>query len=705
MSSLPTLSRSLFYPKSIVIVGASTQPESVGNEITKNILKQGYRGRVFLINPKGGNLYGRKLLPSLESITEPIDLAVIAIPARFVVDSVKELLKHKIKAIIVISAGFREVGNIEAETELAMVCEDHAVTLIGPNCLGMINAEIKLNASFAPLMPASGPIAFVSQSGAICASVLDYARQRGIGFSKFISIGNKAMTGEAELLEFLYKDPKTKVIAMYVEQLRESHRIRQIATKITRGKPAKPIIILKSGRTTAGQKAAMSHTGSLGSSDQAYEALFAQAGIIRAEGIDELFDFAECFARNPDLKNNRVAVITNAGGPGVLTTDALAEDGLRLAELTASTREKLKSFLPPAASVKNPVDILGDADAKRYHQTMTAVLADDQVDAVQVILTPQSMTEVEATAKAIVSAKRRTAKPVIATFLGQELVEEGLEVLYENQVATAAFPEDGARALSALHRFRQWLRPKKVKPTAFSNVNPDKVRKILTKARHTPHKLLPTEQTFSILSAYGFPMNKQWIATSLEEVEDLADRLKVPVAVKIISPQISHKSDVGGVQLNVKPTELVKTYQAMMKHLKKIRPKAELSGVEIMPMVDDEGVEVILGMTTDPQLGKQVLVGLGGIYTEALQDVSWGLAPLTEDDIAKMIDSLKTAKILAGIRGHGPLATEVLKECLGRLSQLVTDFPEIAEVDINPLKVLDQKKGAVVLDARIVMQK
>lgn len=705
MPVAPAVPRALFYPKSVAVIGASTDPGSVGNEITKNIIKQGYRGRILLVNPKGGNLYGRKVLTSLEDTKESIDLAIIAIPAKFVLGAIKDLLKYKIKAVIVISAGFREVGNLEGETELAKLCEDNEVALIGPNCLGLINAEIKLNASFAPLMPMAGPVAFVSQSGAICASVLDYARQRGIGFSKFISVGNKALVGEVELLEYLYSDSKTKVIAMYVEEFRESQKLRQIARKITRGKPAKPIIILKSGRTQAGQKAAMSHTGSLGSSDQAYGALFAQTGIIRADGIDELFDFVECFARNHELKNNRVAVITNAGGPGVLTADALAQDGLRLAEITAETRQKLLAFLPPAASIKNPIDILGDANADRYHRTLNAILNDSQVDAVQIILTPQSMTEVEATARAIVAAKRHSAKPVVVTFMGQELVEEGLDILYDNKVATAAFPDEGARALGALQRFKQWLLPKKAKPSAYANIHPEKVRKILKKYTLTTHRqLLHTEDVFNILRAYGFPLVKHWIATTKRDVEDIAYDLNQPVAVKIISPQISHKSDVGGVKLDVEPKELVKTYQEMLKHLQKIRPKAELKGVEIMPMVTDDGIEIILGTTTDPQLGKQVLVGLGGIYAEALQDVAWGLAPLSKTDIQAMIDSLKTAKILAGIRGHGPLATHVLVECIGRLSQLVTDFPEINEIDINPLKVLDHKKGAVVLDARMVIE-
>lgn len=696
--------KALFYPQSVAVIGASTLKGSVGNDIAKNLATQGYKGRLHFINPKPGKLYDHTLLADISQIKGDVDLAVIVVPAKIVVSVLQQAIAKKVKAVIVISAGFKEVGNLAGEVELAKICEDHHVTLIGPNCLGLINAEIKLNASFAPLMPEPGPIAFISQSGAICASVLDYAQQRGMGFSKFISVGNKALVGELELFEYLYHDPQTKVIALYVEQLSDIEALRKATLKITRGVPHKPILILKSGRTDAGKAAASSHTGSLSGGDAGYEALFAQIGMIRAESISELFDFAECFADNERRKTDRVAVITNAGGPGVLTADALTKSGLFLAKLTVRTQEKLKNFLPAAASLHNPIDILGDADDERYGQALQVILADENVDAVQIILTPQSMTPVEKTARAIVKARRRSHKPIIVTFMGQALVAEGLEVLHDHHIATTTFPEPGARSLGALHTFMQWLKPRNLHTFGFRDVDEEKVAVVLEKYSGKSSKIIPSSAAFEVLKAYGFPLVKRTIVTSAAEATKKAQTFGSHVVLKIVSPTISHKTDVGGVLLDVPTDQAAEKYQELVQRIKKNVPRAQILGVEMMEMIKDEGLEVILGATTDPNLGKQVLVGLGGIYTEALQDVAWGLAPLNHSDVGRMVDSLKTAKIMAGIRGQGPLASEVVEECLGRLSMLVTDFPQIKEIDINPLKVLSQKKGAIVLDARIILE-
>lgn len=692
----------LFYPKSIAVIGASTHEGNVGNEIAKN-LSRGYRGRLYFVNPNAGKLFGRKIINDLLLVKKPLDLAIIAIPAAAVVAEVEKLLELRVKSIVVISAGFKEVGNKSEEEKLAKICKDNEITLIGPNCLGILNPEIKLNASFAPLLPPSGSIAFISQSGAICASVLDYARQRDLGFSKFVSVGNKALVGEVEILEYLYHDPSTKVIALYIEELEDIELLRKTAVEITHGKPHKPIVVLKAGRTDQGRQAARSHTGSMGSSDVAYDALFAQTGIIRAQTIDELFDFVECFARNKPLIRDGVAVITNAGGPGVLTADALVADGLRLAELSSATKEKLRRFLPAAASVHNPVDILGDALAKSYKETLKVILEDQNVAAVQIILTPQSMTEVEETAREIVALKKQSSKPLEVTFMGQGLVQRGLDILNRNKIATSHFPESASKALGALHSFSEWLRPRSTKPTRLEGIDKDKVQSILDKANAMDIDALSTEDSLEILGAYGFPVTKHWVITSREGIDDLSRKVDGLFALKIMSGDIIHKSDIGGVVLDVKAESLVSEYTKLMVHIKKVKPKAEILGVSVMPMVNDEGIEIILGVTTDSNLGKQILVGLGGIYTEALADTSWGLAPLSSSDIERMIAHLKTAKILAGFRGHGPFAADAVAKCLGKLSQLVSDFEQIAEVDINPLKVLGQKKGAVVLDARMVL--
>lgn len=695
--------KELFYPRSIVVIGASTQPGAVGNEIVKNLVSQKYGGKLFLVNPKGGVLYGKKLLTSLEEISDTVELAVIAIPAAFVTAEIEKAAALGIKAVVVISAGFKESGNHEGEELLLKVCEKHKISLIGPNCLGVLNPAINLNASFAPLMPSVGPVAFVSQSGAICASVLDYAKKRKLGFSKFLSVGNKAMVDESDLLEYLYDDSHTKIIALYVEQLDEIETLRKIAFKVTHGKHHKPIIVLKSGRTVAGRTAALSHTGSLGSSDAAYEALFAQTGMIRAETIDELFDLIECFSRNSQMLRSRVAVVTNAGGPGVLTADALIANGLQLAKLQPETITQLQKVLPAAAGTHNPIDILGDAPADRYLAAVTIALADPGVDAVQVILTPQSMTEIEATAKVLVSAKKHTKKPLVVTFMGQSLVEPGLDILYKNAVATSHFPEPAARALAVLHQFRKWLAPKRIRAHHFKDVSPQRVAQIIAQAK--PATLLSLEDAHAVLKAYGFPLLPRWTVRTPEEATALAAKVTHSVVLKIMSPDISHKSESGGVVLDVAPKDIPKECEKLLLHVKNVMPKAKIEGVEVLPMISSEGVELILGMTTDPVLGKQIVVGLGGIYAEVLSDVSWGLAPLTQDDIERMIAHLKTAKILAGIRGKGPFDTDAVEECLARLSQLSIDIPEILEIDINPLKVLPVKKGALVLDARVVVER
>ncbi len=692
----------LFYPKSVALIGASKDEGSVGYEIAQNLKSQGYKGKLYFVNPKGGKLFGKRVLEDTSLIKKPIDLSIIAIPAAYVLPEVKKLASLKTKSIVVISAGFKESGNKNAEIELEKICSENDISLIGPNCLGFINPQIKLNASFAPIMPAFGSIAFISQSGALCASVLDYSAKEKIGFSKFISVGNKAQIGEVDLLEYFYNDPKTKVIAIYMEQLEEVDLIKKIAQKITKGNLSKPIIALKSGKTAEGKKAAMSHTGALGGSDDAYNALFSQTGIIRAENIQELFSMIEIFQRNKRLKSNKIAIVTNAGGPGVLAADALIAKGLNLAQITEITQSRLKKILPNAASIKNPIDILGDADAKRYEETLKVVLEDENTGAVEVILTPQSMTEVELTAKAIVRQKKKSPKPIIATFMGQDLVESGVEILNKNKITTTLFPEDSSSAFASLNFFSKWNKIKLSKTVRYKNVNRKLVKKIFDSQKNTK-KPLPITEVFKILKSYGFPMPPIWLVQNKNQAAALSKELKGALALKIASTDINHKTDIGGVVLNIEATKLPNEFEKLVSRVHKKRPNAKIDGVIVMPQIE-EGIELILGVKTDKNLGKQILIGLGGIYAEVLKDTSWGIAPLNREDINRMVSHLKVSKILSGTRGHEPFAIRNVYECLGRLSQLVTDFPQIEEIDINPLVVLTEGKGAVVVDARIAIK-
>jgi acetyltransferase len=692
----------VFNPKSVAIVGASHTPGKVGYEVLKNLIDGGYQGKIFPVNPKGGQLLGQKVYAQLSQIPQPIDMVVVAIPAQLVLEVVAQAGQQQANSVVVISSGFKEAGNLELEQKLVVLCQRYHITLIGPNCLGLLNPKIKLNASFAPIMPQVGSIAFLSQSGALCSSVLDYADKLGLGFSKFISIGNKAMVGEYALLEYLYRDDQTKVIMMYVEDIDRAEELLELAETITRGKKHKPIIMLKSGRSEAGSEASASHTGSLGGNDQAYSALSRQSGIIRVDTISEMFELADVFSDNRYLlRDNKIAVITNAGGPGVIATDQLVDEGLELAEFSSATVSLLAKFLPASANMQNPVDILGDADAQRYQQALEVVLADANVDGILVILTPQSMTQVEDTARAIVKLKQGSRKPIVTSFMGEGLVAAGRDILAQGDVTSMSFPEPAAEALGALYDYRQWLKPKNQQGFRFDNIDLDKTKDLM--AQHFSPQVLDVEVSFAVLRGFGFQVVDTDVIFSLTEARQLATKHKSSVVLKVLSPDISHKSDVGGVILNVSPDQLEKKYRQLVRNVRRKMPQAKITGVQVSPMIDDHGLDLILGIKTDPNVGKMILVGLGGIYTEVIRDTTWGVAPLSQFDARQMLKRLKAYHILKGVRGQQPLDIEALVRTLGRLSQFAQEFPHIKELDLNPVRVLPEGQGVVVLDARIVL--
>ncbi len=695
---------SIFYPKSIAIIGASTEVGHVGNDIVKNLITQGYKGKIFPVNPKATKLYDIKCYPYVLAIKEKVDLAIIVVPSSIVPTILETVAKKKIKGVIIISAGFKEVGNIDLENQIKKICQKNNIALVGPNCLGVINPENNMNASFANIMPRLGNIAFISQSGALCTAILDYAQKLDIGFSKFVSVGNKALLSEADLFEYLAKDKKTKVIAMYVEQLTNAPALIAAAKKLTHGKHSKPIIAIKSGRTSDGASASASHTGALAGNDSAYQGLFSQAGIIRVEMISELFEYLRIFTHNELPKGDKVAIITNAGGPGVLTTDEVILSGLKMAKISEATEKKLKKVLPAYANFHNPIDVLGDAKADRYKAAIDILEKDKAVDSIIVVLTPQSMTEFDLTAQAIIDAKKKSKKPIITSFIGGKLVEKSVKALRANGVSTFSFPEEAAKALDALTHFANIRKDKYNTKFNFKNTNKKAAEKYFIKAKEHGQTIFPEADVLPILRDYGFPILHSEVAKTSMEAQTIAKKIGKLVVLKIVSQNILHKTDAGGVMLNIMPNEAGAKFTEMIKNIKHQFPLAKIEGVLITEMIREKGVEMILGSVKDPSLGNTIMVGLGGTYVEIFKDVAFGLTPLTAYDAQKMINKLKSKKILDGARGQAVLDTQALIDCLGRLSQLLVDFPNIKELDINPLLVLPKGQGVKVLDARIVIE-
>ena len=692
--------QALFQPQAIAIIGASSREKTVGNDVVKNLVNQGYAGKIYPINPKIDELYGLKVYHDIKDLDQKIDLVVVAIPAKFVASAIDEAASKGAQAAIVISAGFKEAGNLALEQELAATCRRHGIILVGPNCLGVINAEHKMNASFAAIMPEVGNVAFMSQSGALCTAVLDYAQELGLGFSKFISIGNKAALDELALIKYLHEDPQTKVICLYAEALDNATAIIQTLKELNRGKEPKPVIVLKSGKTAAGAGAIASHTGSLSGGDNAYQALFNQAGIIRAQSVSELFDLASIFSNNPLKEIKTVTIITNAGGPGVLTTDAVIENGLEMAKLEEQTIKKLESFLPAAANTHNPVDVLGDAVGEVYEKTLAVIGDDRQTDAILVLLTPQTMTEPVKTAQAIVNLRKKTDKVIAVSLMGRDLVADGVKILKDNKIANTTFPESAALGLGALAKFVAWTKIKEDKPLVFNDVDRERVAQIFKKAKKEGKTSFPEAEAMKILQAYNFPLLKSAVAKSASEAKQILEKFACAVAMKIVSPDILHKSDVGGVMLNVTADNVEAKFQEMMTTVRKNKPQAKLEGVLLMEMAP-QGHETILGINKN-SLGSMLMFGLGGIYVEVFKDVTFAFPPLSKLEIEKMIGGLKSNSIFMGARGQAAIDQKSLIEAIARLAQLAGDFPQIKELDINPLLLTAQ--GVKVLDARIVIE-
>jgi acetyl coenzyme A synthetase (ADP forming)-like protein len=700
----------LFAPKSVAVIGASTKPDSLGRAVFKNILFHGYTGVVYPVNPKAKSILGVKAYPSVLDIPDEIDLAVIIVPAIAVANVLEECGRKGVRAAIVISAGFKEIGEegAQRERELQQIAQRYGIALLGPNCLGIINTDptVSLNATFAPGMPRQGNIAFISQSGALGVAALEYAQRQKIGLSKFISIGNKADLHENHLLDYLKDDPLSDVILLYVEDLEDPQGFHRLATEITSERPKKiPILAIKSGRTLEGAKAATSHTGALAGSDEVYDSIFMQSGVLRVETIEELFDYAIAFAQQPLPQSNRIAIVTNAGGAGILATDAAVRHGVQLAEFTEDTVKRLRELLPPTVNVANPVDMTGEPNEQRYETVVRTVLEDPKVAGVVVIAAPHILMSLENIARHIVRAVQEihTEKPVLACLMAVTDARPAIEILEEANIPHYSFPERAARALAAMARYREWVHRPRTEYRVFTDVQIEQARETIARAKRQGRSLLLEPEAHDILKAYGFPVLQYRFAKSEDEALHAAREIGYPVVLKIVSPDIAHKVDVGGVKLDIhSDAELRENYRQMLADVQKAKPDARIFGVFVQEFIKG-GKETILGLKRDPLFGPLLMFGLGGIYVEALRDVTFRIAPIRELGVHRMIRQIRGFKILEGFRGEPPSDIDAIAECLARLSQLATQLEEIVELDINPLVVFEKGRGARVVDARIVV--
>jgi acetyl coenzyme A synthetase (ADP forming)-like protein len=690
-----------FSPRSVAVVGASAVPGKMGYILLDNIIRGGYKGDIYAVNPKGGEILGYQAYPAITDIPGPVDLAVIVIPAVAIPDAVDQCGEKGVKALLIISAGFRESGPEGARRERDVVAraQKYGMRILGPNVLGLIDTISMLNATFATTMARPGEIAFFSQSGALGSAILDWSHIENLGFSHFVSLGNKADVNEIDLLEAWGNDPHSRVILAYLEGIVDGERFMKVARQVTR---KRPVIAIKSGTTAAGTRAISSHTGSLAGSERAYEAAFSQTGIIRAESVQDLFDYSEIFAYQPMLRGNRLAIVTNAGGPGILATDALDKVGLTLARFDKRTIEAMAPALPETANLYNPVDVIGDARSDRYRAALQAVLCDEGVDGVVVLLTPQAMTDVLDIARTVIEIIKAYDKPVVTSFMGGEVVQSAVELFQENHIPTYPFPERAVYAFGAMEQYRLRLeRP----PQRLSRFTVDKkhVQEIFAKARAESRLNLGEVEARAVIEAYGLHVPAARLAHTPDEAVKLAGEIGYPVVMKIASPDILHKSDIGAVKVGLgKPADVRDAFELIDYRARRHNPNADIWGVLVQQMIVG-GKEVIIGMSRDPQFGPLLMFGLGGIYVEVMKDVVFRIAPIDRVEAREMVESIRSFPLLKGVRGEAPADVDAVVETILRISQLVTDFPEIVELDVNPLIVREAGQGATVLDARMIL--
>lgn len=692
---------SLFRPHSIAVIGASGTPRTIGWQIAHNIIASGFNGRLYPVNPKLDNVHSIKCHASILDIPDPVEMAVIAVRADQVLDVARECAEKGVGGLVVISAGFKEVGGegVARENELLAICRAAGMRLIGPNCMGILNTEpgVSMNATFGRTAPIPGGVAFMSQSGALGEAILNYARRLGLGLSMFASVGNIADISAHALLEYWDKDPRTDLMLLYLESFGDPRRFVQLAREITK---RKPVIAVKAGATEVGRAAIASHTGSLAAGDAVTEALFAQCGVLRVRTVDEMFDLARAFATQPLPAGKRVAIVTNAGGPGILATDACIGVGLEIPALAPETLERLRGRLHPQAALRNPVDLIASAQAHDYEIALDAVLADPGIDAVLVIFVPPIITDTSAVIRAICEARRKAPeRPVLACLMGEEQDIEGVHHFEESRIPVYPFPEPAAYALAAMVRQRKW-RDRPLRHFEPRIVDRDRAAAVIAKAQAEGRGSLRMVECFELLECYGIPTAPTEEVRTADEAIAAAARLGWPLALKIVSAVHTHKTDVGGVVLDIDGPE------ALAAEVERLRERLGAEDPDLRFVVQPMqrgGLELILGMTVEPKLGPVVMFGLGGIHVETLRDVAFRIAPFAEDDARAMIAELRARDLLRGTRGRGPVDIARLVDAIVRLAQLVTDHPALRELDINPLLAFPGTERIAAIDARATL--
>lgn len=685
-----------FDPKGIVLVGVSQNPTKLGFSLAQNLIRSGYPGAIYFVNPHGGTLFERTVYTNIDQIPDPVDLAVLLIPAPYVADILTACGKRGIQAAIIGSGGFRETGEQGAKLETACqkTAQEYSIRLIGPNCIGLLDTHLPLDATFLPPPgPTPGDVAFISHSGAICAAVIDWARGQGFGLSRLVSLGNQADVSECDVLEPVAEDPYTQVITLYLEGVSDGRRFVDVAQRVTQNKP---IVALKVGRFKSGQQAVASHTGALAGKESAYNAAFQRAGVIRAETSEELFDWARALAWCPPSPGRGVAVLTNAGGPGVTAADAIETNGLHLAQLSDATQTDLRNIVPPAASINNPIDMLAGASPEQYASCLGILLDDPHVHNCLVILPPPPMHSAGSVARALIPIISLARKPVVVALMGERMIQEAVEYFRAARVPEYRFPERAASALAILAQRADYLAQRTSQPVSLDKIQADLVGSIL---QNQKPGFLPTDIVHQILSAYGIPVLKMSLATTPDEAVALAEEMGFPVVLKIASKDIVHKSDAGGVLLDVAtPQAVLQGFDTIIQNCTGAQPDARIMGVHVQEMAAS-GQEVIIGTVQDPQFGAVLMFGSGGIEVEGLKDVAFSLTPLTEQDAESLLKRSWAGLKLDGYRNIPPANRTAVLDALYRVGQLASDHPQLMEIEINPLQVTAQ--GVVAVDIRI----